>query len=151
MDGIPEPQKPFLEIRVDARQFDEQSLDQAASELQPYFAVRYVRSVKLSDQAPLLIIFAFVLDTLRAMPANLLSSVLYDWVKKHATHSAHNEEVTVIFKVLDGGDTVKDARITMPGSEGNVKEALATISEFLERQQPANRTGKSNRQWKKSR
>lgn len=41
------PQKPWLEILVDARQFDEDTFQQAAEELRPYFAVNGGPTIKL--------------------------------------------------------------------------------------------------------
>ncbi len=143
-------QRPLLEILVDARQFDEGTFQQAAKELRPYFAVNGGPTIKLSELPPLVIVITFVLSTFGAITVNIISSALYDWLKKWAIHSAHNEEVTVVFKILDGKDIVKDARITMPGSDEDVKEALAAISEFLEGSQQHHRIAKSSKSRKAS-
>ena len=144
-------QKPLLEIIVDARQFDEETFQRAAEELRPYFAVNGGPTIKLSEEPPLVMVVTFVLSTVGAVALNLVSSVLYDWLKRWATHSAHDQKVTIVLKVLDGKDTVKHARITMPDGDENVKGALAAISEFLEAQQHPNHTAKSSKKQKKPR
>jgi hypothetical protein len=120
--------QPLIDIRADRRQFDDATFEAALAELRPYFRVRAALAVKLSDAPPLLLVLGFALTTLQAIPAELLSSALFDWLKHWARRPTGQEVSTIVFRVQDG-ELMVEASLPMT-SDAVAHDALATLRDL---------------------
>ena len=92
-----------LSLAADASHFAEETLDSAVEALRPYFSVRSGCLYQFSDIPPPHVIIGMSLLTLQTVPLNMISSILYDVLKRYLFRPRKAEKSIFQFRVKGDG------------------------------------------------
>lgn len=150
--------KPGVELAVTIGYFEEEDFEGLKARLEPHFRVGGGIAYEFSEAEVAHIVVTFLMSTLQAVPASLLTSALYDGLKPLIIKAKNSgSKTTLEFKItgeetsqITGGKKYVYARLET-NDEEILKEGLNTLKELakLEYQEKSFELEPQTQQWQK--
>ena len=118
-------EKPLLDLSASAAHFDQETLDSAMEALRPHFRVGGGLRFELSELPPANVILEMALLTLQVIPANLISSTLFEVLRRFFLRPARTSKTSFSLHISDGSRII-DLHIETSDSD-DLRSALASI------------------------